>query len=459
MRTDSLQIDQALKRCQRLFPDRFTTKHDAREACWQARTLAQWHAPDAVLYAQSATDIEQVIALCAELDVPIIPHGSGTSLEGQVSAPCGGIAVSTSQMKSILDLSIPDRYCVVQPGVTHIELNNSLKNDGLFFPVDPGAAATIGGMVSTRASGTNSMFYGTMRDNTLSLEVKLSTGETIKTGSVASKSAAGYDLTRLFVGAEGTLGIITEVALRLHPIPPCIAGGMVVFSNISDAVQSVIDIRHRGVQLSKLELLDSVAIRAFNHRESVSLKEAPTIFFEAQGTSDTHVQEQLQIYSDTCKHLGAYATTALNEEELHDLWRARHDAWWAIHDHYPGRVGITTDVCVPMSQLASIIEHAKARVKALNLDAAIVGHVGDGNFHVLVMIDDSDPDLIRRTKDFCSELSVKAIQANGTCTGEHGIGVGKTEFMEMEHGLALDVMRRVKRACDPHGILNPGKIC
>jgi D-lactate dehydrogenase (cytochrome) len=414
--------------------------------------------PDAVVFPASTQDVSEILRICADHRVPVIPFGTGTSLEGQVNAPGGGISLDLSQMKGILAVHAEDLDCVVQPGVTRKELNAHLRDQGLFFPIDPGADASLGGMASTRASGTNAVRYGTMKDNVLAVEAVLADGRVIRTARRARKSSAGYDLTRLFVGAEGTLGIITELTLRLHGIPEAMSSATCTFPTVHAACAAVIQTIQMGIPVARMELLDALTVKAVNAYSKLSLPEAPLLLLEFHGSA-AGVAEQAETFgqiADDCGGTGFSWTTS--PEERTRLWQARHDAYWATVALRPGARALATDVCVPISRLAECVEAARARAEALGLIAPILGHVGDGNFHVTPLVDVSDADEIARTEGFVGWLADLAISMDGTCTGEHGIGQGKRAYLRRELGEAVDVMVAIKSALDPQGILNPGKI-
>jgi D-lactate dehydrogenase (cytochrome) len=415
--------------------------------------------PDAVVYAASAEDVQAIVAICAEHRVPVIPFGTGTSLEGHVNAPFGGVSIDLSEMNRILAVHAEDLDCVVEPGVTRKRLNEHLHDQGLFFPIDPGADASLGGMASTRASGTNAVRYGTMKDNVIALKVVLANGEIISTARRAKKSSAGYDLTRLFVGAEGTLGVITEITLRLAGIPEAISAGVCPFPSVEAACNATIATIQSGIPVARIELLDALQVKASNAYSKLSLKESPNLFLEFHGT-ETGVAEQSQRFGEIAAEFGGgpfeWATKA---EDRTRLWQARHDSYWAMLSLRPGCKGFATDVCVPISKLAECVTATQRDIAEMKLIAPIVGHVGDGNFHVGVMVDMNDQDEAARGRKFHERLVERAIAMDGTCTGEHGVGQGKIKYLEAEHGkAAVEVMRSLKRALDPDNIFNPGKI-
>jgi D-lactate dehydrogenase (cytochrome) len=415
--------------------------------------------PDAVVYAASTEDVQAIVAICAEHKVPIIPFGTGTSLEGHVNAPFGGVSIDLSEMNRVLAVHAEDLDCVVEPGITRKRLNEHLRDQGLFFPIDPGADASIGGMASTRASGTNAVRYGTMKDNVIALKAVLANGEIVSTGHRAKKSSAGYDLTRLFVGAEGTLGVITEITLRLAGIPEAISAGVCPFPSVDAACNATIATIQSGIPVARIELLDELQVKASNAYSKLALKEGPNLFLEFHGT-DAGVAEQSQRFGEIAAEFGGgpfdWATKA---EDRNRLWQARHDSYWAMLSLRPGCKGFATDVCVPISRLAECVAATQRDIAELKLIAPIVGHVGDGNFHVGVMVDINDQDEAARGRKFHERLVERAIAMDGTCTGEHGVGQGKIKYLEAEHGkAAVEVMRSLKRALDPDNIFNPGKI-
>jgi D-lactate dehydrogenase (cytochrome) len=391
--------------------------------------------------------------------VPVIAFGTGTSLEGHVNAPFGGVSLDTSLMKRIVAVHPEDLDCVVEPGVTRKELNEYLRDQGLFFPIDPGADASLGGMAATRASGTNAVRYGTMRDNVLSLTVVTADGAVLKTARRARKSSAGYDLTRLFIGSEGTLGIITELTLKLAGIPEAISAGICPFPSVKAACDAVIATIQSGVPVARIELLDEVQVRAVNLHSKLALPERPLLLLEFHG-SEAGVREQAERFGDIAvEHAGGPFEWATRPEDRTRLWQARHDAYWAARSLRPGAKAIATDVCVPISRLAECVADTKRDIEALGLVAPIVGHVGDGNFHVQPMVDTDDPAEVARIEGFLERLVERALAMDGTCTGEHGIGQKKMKYLQAEHGPeALAVMRALKRAMDPANIMNPGKI-
>ena len=414
--------------------------------------------PDAVVFAETAAEVVEVVNLCRRHRAPIIPYGAGTSLEGGFTAVRGGVCLDLSGMNRILAVHAEDMDCVVEPGVRREQLNAHLRDQGLFFPIDPGANATLGGMAATRASGTNAVRYGTMRDAVLSLKVVTANGREILTRSRARKSAAGYDLTRLFVGSEGTLGVITEVTLRLHGIPEAIAAAVVSFETLEGAVDAVVQTIQLGVPVARVELLDDVQMRAVNHWSKLDYPERTTLFFEFHG-SEAYVREQSQTVAQVAAANGGGAFQwALAPEDRSRLWKARHEAYYAAVGLRPGCVGWPTDVCVPISRLAQCIRETKADLATASIPAPIVGHVGDGNFHLTFVIDPTKPEESLEAEALNARMVERALAMDGTCTGEHGIGLGKIDWLERELGDAVDLMRQIKLALDPDDMFNPGKV-
>lgn len=415
--------------------------------------------PDAVCFAETNEEVGAIVRLCAAHRVPVIPYGTGTSLEGHVQAIHGGVCIDLSRMASVLEVNEQDLDCRVQAGVTRKQLNEYLRDTGLFFPIDPGADASLGGMAATRASGTNAVRYGTMRENVLGLTMVLPDGRIVRTGGRARKSAAGYDLTRLYVGSEGTLGVITEVQLRLYGIPEAITSAVCQFPTLAEAVNTVILIIQCGIPVARVELLDEVqmaACIAYSRLDGYEPK--PTLFFEFHGT-EASAAEQAELVKDISDGFGgsAFQWTA-RAEERNKLWQARHDAYYACIAMSPGKKGMATDACVPISRLADCIMETRADIDRSGLTAPIVGHVGDGNFHLVIVIDPDDADEMRRAHELNERLIERTLAYGGTCTGEHGIGQGKMQFLTAEHGEAVSVMRSLKQALDPLNIMNPGKI-
>jgi D-lactate dehydrogenase (cytochrome) len=414
--------------------------------------------PDAVVFPRSTEEVVQIVRLCAEMEVPLIPFGAGTSMEGNVTPVRGGLSIDMSEMAAILVVNAEDFDCTVQAGVRREQLNEYLRDMGLFFPIDPGANATLGGMAATRASGTNAVRYGTMREAVLSLRVVTPDGRDIRTARRARKSAAGYDLTRLMIGSEGTLGIITEVTLRLHGIPEAISAAVCSFDTLEGAVNTVVQSIQLGVPLARVEILDDVQMKAVNLRSGLRYPELTTLFFEFHG-SPLGVAEQVENVKMLAEGNGGGEFRWSNlPEERSKLWKARHEAFYAAVGLRNGAVGWATDVCVPISRLAECIVETKKDLEQTHIPAPIVGHVGDGNFHVIFVIDPDNPEEGAEARRLNDRLVERAIAMDGTCTGEHGIGLGKQEWLVEELGEAVDLMRAIKRALDPKDLFNPGKI-
>ncbi|MEM5325568.1 FAD-linked oxidase C-terminal domain-containing protein [Paraburkholderia sp. JHI2823] len=415
--------------------------------------------PDAVVFAQSTGEVQTIVKLCARYGVPIIPYGNGSSLEGHLLAVQGGVSIDLSQMNRVLSINAEDLTVTVEPGISRKQLNEALRDTGLFFPIDPGADASIGGMTATRASGTNAVRYGTMRENVLGLTAVLADGRVVKTGTRARKSSAGYDLTRLFVGSEGTLGVITEITLRLYPQPEAVSAAVCAFPSMGEAVRTVIETIQIGVPIARVEFIDSLAVRAINKHSNLTLREKHTLFFEFHGTA-AGVEEQAQLVQElAAQHGGEGFEWATRPEDRSRLWNARHNAYFAMLQLKPGCRAVTTDVCVPISRLAECVIETETDLKASPLPCPIVGHVGDGNFHVAILIDPDKPEEIDEAERLNRRIVQRAIEMDGTCTGEHGVGLHKMDFLIEEHGAdTIDTMRAIKHALDPHNLMNPGKI-
>ncbi|MEO0637456.1 MAG: FAD-linked oxidase C-terminal domain-containing protein [Pseudomonadota bacterium] len=440
------------------FGDALQTGEAIREQHAHTTTYIRAQLPDGVLFAASTDEVADAVQICAQYKVPIIPFGTGTSLEGHVNAPAGGISIDTSRMDAVLEVNPEDLDCVVQPGVTREQLNEHIRNMGLFFPVDPGANASLGGMTATRASGTNAVRYGTMKDNVISVEAVMADGTVINTASRARKSSAGYDLTRLMVGSEGTLGIITKITLRLHGIPEKIGAGICGFETVDGAVDATIAAIQIGLPVARIELVDELNMRAINDYSNLDYPVRPTLFLEFHGT-ETGVAEQLENFASIASDFGGEGfQAAIHTEDRNRLWQARHDAYWAALRLRPGAQGISTDSCVPISRLAECIAETRADIESEGVLAPIIGHVGDGNFHVLLLLDTQNAEEVAKAERIVERLNERTIAMGGTCTGEHGIGQGKRRFLTMELGESVAVMAAIKKALDPDNIMNPGKI-
>lgn len=441
------------------FGDRLQTGLAIRQQHSHTTSYIPSQLPDGVFHAENVSDIQEIVRICAAVRMPVIAFGAGSSLEGHVNAPAGGLAIDMTRMNRILSVALEDLTCTVEAGVTREQLNHHLRDSGLFFPVDPGANATVGGMAATRASGTNAVRYGTMRENVLSLEAVMADGDIIRTGRRARKSSAGYDLARLLVGSEGTLGIITALTLKLYGIPQAISGGICPFPSVSAACAAVMQTIQTGIPVARIELLNRLQMKATIAYSKLDYPESPCLFLEFHG-SDSSVAEDATAFGEIAQEHGGgpFLWTSV-EEERRTLWKARHNAYWAALALRPGAMGITTDVCVPISRLADCIAETEADIEAAGMEAPIVGHVGDGNFHVVLLVDASNPAEIARSQEIVGRLNRRALEMDGTCTGEHGIGQGKVPFMGLEHGKAgIKAMRAIKAALDPLNILNPGKI-
>ena len=415
--------------------------------------------PDAVAFARSLDEVVRIVKICAANGTPIIPYGTGTSLEGHVIAAEGGVSLDVTQMDRVLAVNVEDMDAVVEPGVTRKALNAHIHDTGLFFPIDPGADASLGGMAATRASGTNAVRYGTMRENVLALQVVTADGSVVRTGGRARKSAAGYDLTRLFVGSEGTLGIITEVTVRLHGVPEKIAAAVCSFDTLAGAVNTVIQTIQSGIPIARIELLDDAQMKCVNAYSKLTYPEKDTLFMEFHGTAAGVKEQAEQVQALANDNGGGNFFWTAQTEDRAKLWQARHDVVWSVKSARPGWELYITDVCVPISHLTDVIVATKADIDKEGFLAPIVGHVGDGNFHLAVAVDTKDPSYLPRVEAMSDRMVERALAAGGTCTGEHGIGIGKTKFLAAEHGPeAVAIMRSLKRTLDPHNLLNPGKI-
>jgi D-lactate dehydrogenase (cytochrome) len=452
-------VTQAVAEIKEILGDRLSTAPAVREQHGKDQTWAPGAPHDAVAFLKSTDEVQRIVANCYQFETQVIANGTGTSLEGHFTAPYGGISVDLSAMNRVLEVNAEDLDARVEAGVTRKALNAYLRDKGLFFPIDPGADASLGGMAATRASGTNAVRYGTMRENVLNLTAVLANGEVVKTAKRAKTSSAGYDLTRLMVGSEGTLGVITEVGVRLYGIPESIAAGVCPFPAVDAACQTVIQTIQLGIPVARIELVDEEHVKAFNAYSKIDLKVAPTLFVEFHGTP-AGTAEQSQLFGGIAEELGGGPFTwATKEEDRQRLWQARHDAFWATKSLMPGKEAFATDVCVPISGLAECVKETQADLAANGLYGPIVGHVGDGNFHVVLYCDRADSAELKRVKGFYDRLIRRAIAMDGTSTGEHGIGAGKMAFLEVEHGSeGVHMMRQIKQALDPKNILNPGKI-
>jgi D-lactate dehydrogenase (cytochrome) len=440
------------------FGTRAKTSAAIREQHGHGEGLADAALPDVVVYPHSNEEVAGIVRLCHAARVPVIAFGVGTSLEGHVAALYGGVCVDLSEMNRVLQVNAADLDCRVQAGVTREQVNAELKGTGLFFPIDPGANATIGGMASTRASGTNAVRYGTMRENVLGLTVVTADGRIIHTGGRARKSSAGYDLTRLFVGAEGTLGVITEIQLRLYGLPEAVSAAVCQFPDLKSAVDTVIVAMQMGIPVARIELLDALQMDAcIRYSKLEGFAALPTLLFEFHGTQASVREQAEMMEAITAEHGGSAFQWATNPEDRSRLWKARHDAYYAALALVPGKQAFSTDACVPISRLADCLLETRAELDREGVVAPIVGHVGDGNFHVLVLFDPASAAERAKADDIAKRVSMRAIAMGGTCTGEHGVGFHKLEALIAEHGEAVELMQTIKRALDPHNIMNPGK--
>ena len=455
---DAARNDTTIDELKALLGDRLSTSMAVREHHGQDISYHEAHAPDAVAFPVKADEVEAIVGICAKYQTPIVPFGAGTSLEGHVAALKGGVSIDFAEMNNIIEVNADDMDVRVQPGVLRKQLNEHLRDTGLFFPIDPGADASIGGMAATRASGTNAVRYGTMRENVLALEVVLPDGRRIRTSRRARKSAAGYDLTRLYVGSEGTLGVITEITLKLYGIPEAITAAVVSFPDVDNAVQSVIKTIQYGVPIARIELLDEVQIAACNAYSKLDLAVAPTLFLEFHGSEAGAAEQAETVQAIAAEHGGGDFQWTAQAEDRSRLWQARHDAAYAAMAYRPGCKVWATDVCVPISRLAECIAETQADVANASMPIPLVGHVGDGNFHLAFLLDPDEPAEWEEAKEINNRLVKRALDMEGTCTGEHGVGSGKIDYLALEHGEALDVMRALKQTLDPDNLMNPGKM-
>ena len=440
------------------FGERLSQGATVREQHGATTTWLKNQPPDAVVFVESTEEVQDIVRVCIDHRVPVIPFGAGSSLEGHLNAPYGGVSIDLSRMNRVLAVHAEDLDCVIEPGVTRKQLNTYLRDQGLFFPIDPGADASLGGMAATRASGTNAVRYGTMKDNVLNLTAVMPDGSIVKTANRARKTSAGYDLTRLLIGSEGTLGVITELTLRLQGIPPAISAATCAFPDLDSACNTVIATIQDGIPVARIELLDEMQVRASNLYSKLGLPETPMLFLEFHGT-ETGVKEQAEEFGAIAAEFGGTGFRfETREEDRQKLWEARHNAYFAVKGLRPGVNIFATDICVPISRLAECVTQTKADLDRLKLVGPIVGHAGDGNFHMSVLVDTDDAGEMKAAEELIENLAVRAIAMDGTCTGEHGIGQGKVKFMNRELGSAVAVMRAIKEAIDPLGIMNPGKI-
>ena len=454
----SSSIATAIDILKQRFGDQLSTALSVRQHHSHTTTQIKSQIPDAVVFAKETADVAAAVAVCQAHQCPIIPFGVGSSLEGHVNAPLGGVSIDMNAMDRVLSVHETDLDAVVQPGITREALNNYLRDTGLFFPIDPGANASLGGMAATRASGTNAVRYGTMKDNILALEAVMADGQVIRTGTRAKKSSAGYDLTRLLIGSEGTLGLITELTVKLQGVPEVIAGGICSFPSVEAACNAVINTIQYGIPVARIELLDTVQVCACNRYSGLELPEETLLLLEFHGTKHG-VGEQSEMFGEIASEYTPYEFKwTTDQEKRTKLWKARHNAFWAAMALVPGGIAMSTDVCVPISRLAECVEDTRRDIEESGIIAPIVGHVGDGNFHTLPIALPDDVEAWKRIQSFVERLSERAIAMDGTCTGEHGIGQGKIKYLRQEMGPAVDMMIAVKKALDPNDILNPGKL-
>ena len=455
---DPEAIERAIAELVARFGDRVQRGQAIRAQHAHTTTYMPTQPPDTVVFVHSTHDVQAVVRVCAAHRVPVIPFGAGTSLEGGLNAPGGGVCVDLSRMNRVLQVNAEDLDAVVQPGLTREDLNVHLRDTGLFFPIDPGANATLGGMASTRASGTNAVRYGTMAENIKNVTVVLADGSVVQTAQRARKSAAGYDLTHLLIGAEGTLGVITELTVRLHGIPEAVVSAICSFPDLEAACSATTTCMQAGIPVARIELLDTGCVAAVNAYARLDLPEQPLLLLEFHGTP-RGVEEQAGQFGEFARMVGGSAFRWVEKpEDRTKLWKARHEVYFAMQTVAPGKRPIPNDACVPISRLADCVRETAADIATAGLYGPMLGHVGDGNFHIALYVDPDDPDEIARAEGVLERLSERAIAMDGTCTGEHGIGQGKRRFMRREHGAGVDMMAAIKRALDPHNIMNPGKV-
>ena len=454
------EFDQSvLAELKALLGERVSTSAAVREHHGKDESYFPYALPDAVVFAESTDEVRDVVNICRRHRVPMIPFGVGTSLEGHILAVRGGVSIDLSRMNQVLAVHEADLDAVVQAGVTRKQLNEFIKHTGLFFPVDPGADATLGGMAATRASGTNAVRYGTMRENVLSLKVVLADGRVIQTSRRAKKSAAGYDLTRLFVGSEGTLGIITEVTVRLYPVQEAMSAAVCAFDTVDGCTNTVIQTIQSGIPIARCDIVCEKTVAAINKFKKTNYRAAPTVFFEFHGSKSSVVEQAEAVQAIAKEHGGMDFVWATKPEERTQLWQARHDAYFACLQIRPGSRAVSTDVCVPISRLAECVRETMQDVKDYIAPVPLLGHIGDGNFHLMFLVDPAQPQETELAKAFNRRLVERALRMEGTCTGEHGIGLGKMGSMQMELGEdVIDVMRDIKRVFDPDNLMNPGKV-
>src|SRR6476620_5536495 len=449
----------ALAELTALLGERVSTSAAVREHHGKDESYFPYAPPDVVIYVKTTEEVRDAVNICRRHRVPMIPYGVGTSLEGHILAVKGGVCIDLSQMNQVLTVHEADMDSVVQAGVTRKQLNEHIRHTGLFFPVDPGADATLGGMAATRASGTNAVRYGTMRENVLSLKVVLADGRVIQTSRRSKKSAAGYDLTRLFVGSEGTLGIITEVTVRLYPVQEAMSAAVCAFDSVDGCTNTVIQTIQAGIPVARCDIVCEKTVGAINKYKKTNYRVAPTVFFEFHGSKSSVVEQADADQASAREHVGKDFVSATEPEERTQLWQARHDAYFACLQLRPGSRAVSTDVCVPISRLAECVSETMADVKSYFAPVPLLGHIGDGNFHLMLLVDPKKPEETEIAKAFNKRLVERALRLEGTCTGEHGVGMGKMGSMQLELGYyVIDVMRDIKRVLDPENLMNPGKV-
>ncbi len=454
------EFDQSvLAELKALLGERVSTSGAVREHHGKDESYFPYALPDVVVFVESTEEVRDVVNICRRHRVPMIPFGVGTSLEGHILAVEGGVSIDLSRMNQVLQVHQEDLDAVVQAGVTRKQLNEYIKHAGLFFPVDPGADATLGGMAATRASGTNAVRYGTMRENVVSLKVVLADGRVIQTSRRSKKSAAGYDLTRLFVGSEGTLGIITEVTVRLYPVQEAMSAAVCAFDSVDGCTNTVIQTIQAGIPVARCDIVCEKTVAAINKFKKTSYRVAPTVFFEFHGSKSSVVEQAEAVQAIAREHGGTDFVWATRPEERTQLWQARHDAYFACLQIRPGSRAVSTDVCVPISRLAECVHETMKDVQSYIAPVPLLGHIGDGNFHLMFLVDPSKPEETELAKKFNKRLIERALKMEGTCTGEHGVGLGKMDSLKMELGDdVIDVMRDIKRTLDPENLMNPGKV-
>lgn len=456
--TDATRLAALLDALRALLGDRVTDSRGIREHHGKDESYLPYAAPDVVAFPRSTEEVREIVDICRRHHTPIVPYGTGTSLEGHVLAVHGGVTVDLSQMNRVLKVNPADLDATVQAGVTRKQLNDEIRHSGLFFPIDPGADASLGGMASTRASGTNAVRYGTMRENVLSLVVVLADGRVVRTSRRSRKSAAGYDLTRLFVGAEGTLGIITEVTVRLYAVPEAMSAAVCSFKNIGGAVDTVIQSLQSGIPIARSEALCATTMRALNAYNKTNYREQPTLFLEFHGTEQGVIEQAELVQAIAKEHGGQDFQWATRQEDRNRLWSARHQAYFACLQLRPGTRAVSTDVCVPISRLTECILATEAEIAQASMPIPLFGHVGDGNFHLVILVRPDVPADLAEAKALNERLVKRALDMEGTCTGEHGVGFGKKKWLEYEHGDAITLMAALKRTFDPENLMNPGKV-